>query len=151
MRTFVLCLIGSLALCPSLTLADEEAPVTLILSLKYVPTEWEAPPPPPRRPPPMTMEAFAQGVVSAVTPVTIDSILPTTLRYDFVIEGGGTFTTVEALQDFLRTQKPGTRLIWDPGCARMGTMPLLDDPEGMAAFRAFCASIGIDFELVPSG
>ena len=94
-------------------------------------------------------KADRAGVSSeqVVTVVLSSSDIP----IEYVINQDMAFATVDALKAYLRTQPVGTILRWDPGCIRVFDIPLLDDSEKLADFRAFCASVGIDFVLVPSG
>ncbi len=74
-------------------------------------------------------------------------------RWRFFVEGAtkSTFPTVEALRAFLAQQLDGTRLIWDPGCKRVGNEPLLQNEKDLAAFKAFCAEHGIELVILPGG
>ena len=72
-------------------------------------------------------------------------------QYLFVIDGVLAYTTVNGLKKALKNFPTGSRLTWDPGCSLTGEEPLLSSEKAMKDFTDYCASIGIEFVLVPSG
>lgn len=71
-------------------------------------------------------------------------------EFIFVI-GDSEFKTVESLKSFLSLLPAGATLEWAPGCMRVGREPLLSSEGEMEDFKEFCAALGINFVLVPSG
>lgn len=61
------------------------------------------------------------------------------------------FRSLEGLKAELKLKPEGSTLTWSPGCLRWGGEPLLDSPEDMEEFSAFCGIIGIRLIIVPSG
>lgn len=72
-------------------------------------------------------------------------------QYVFVINGVVAYKTLEGLQKYLKDIPKGSSLTWAPGCCRIGNEPLLGSLEEMKKFQEFCNSVGIKFNLVPSG
>ncbi len=72
-------------------------------------------------------------------------------QYIFVINGVVAYKTLEGLQKYLKDIPKGSSLTWAPGCCRIGNEPLLGFNEEMKRFKEFCESVGIKFNLVPSG
>lgn len=72
-------------------------------------------------------------------------------QYVFLINGAVAYRTLDGLKKYLAHLPKGSSLTWAPGCCRIGNEPLIGSADEMRTFKAFCASIGITFILVPAG
>ena len=64
--------------------------------------------------------------------------------------GNSGFRSVEKLKNFLGELPPGSEIMWDPGCLRFGSEPLLSSEKDMKAFRIFLEGRGIKLNIIPS-
>lgn len=73
------------------------------------------------------------------------------MPYLFTINNSVAFKTLEGLKKFFKSLPEGSTISWSMGCMRHGNEPLVNSDAEMNDFKAFCESLNLRLEIIPSG
>lgn len=88
------------------------------------------------------------GMVSAQQPVNTKKLVlevewDPEENVEVIVAEGQMFRSVDTLKKFLDKKPSGTTVVWDPGCVRIGTSPILSSAKEIRELKAYLEKRGI--------
>ncbi len=104
----------------------------------------------------MLVMLLLPGMVSAQPPVPAKKLVlgvdwEPQENVEVIVAEGLRFNTVDSLKKFLDKQPPGTEVVWDPGCVRIGNKPMLSTTKEIKDLSSYLEKRGIKLVLSPAG
>ena len=102
------------------------------------------------------MLVFMSGMVSAQQPANPGKLVlevewDPEENVEVIVAEGQMFKSVDTLKKFLDIKPSGTTVVWDPGCVRIGTKPILSSTKEIKELKNYLEKRGIKLVLGNTG